>query len=44
MTDGEQQILNMLMQLNSTMLKVAKLLMYMKENGVNVRTQESHAP
>lgn len=44
MTDGEQQILNMLMQLNSTMLKVAQLLAYMKENGVHARTQESHTP
>ncbi len=41
MTDGEQQILNMLMQINSLVLK---LLIEIKENGVKVRTQESHAP
>ncbi len=44
MTSGEQQILNMLMQLNSTVLKVVRLLESMKENGVKVITQESVVP
>lgn len=44
MTDGEQQILNMLMQLNSGLTKILFLLAKMQSVGVNVRTQESHRP
>lgn len=40
MTDGDQALLNMLMQINSTLLSLKKLL----EDGVHVRTQESRAP
>lgn len=44
MTDGDQAILNMLMQINNSLVKMMMLLVKMKEDGVNVRTQESHAP
>lgn len=44
MTDGEQQIMNMLVQLNGTMRTVAILLKSIKEKGIPVVTQESHRP
>jgi hypothetical protein len=44
MTDGEQQLLNMMMQLNNTMRTVAILLKNIKEKGIPVVTQESHRP
>lgn len=44
MTDGEQQILNMLMQMNSGIAQMLKILKKMQDDGVHVRTQESHAP
>lgn len=39
MTDGDQAILNMLMQINNTLVALKMKL----EEGINVQTQESHS-
>lgn len=44
MTDGDQAILNMLIQLNNSVLALKLLIAKMNENGIRVRTQESRAP
>lgn len=44
MTDGDRAILNMLMQMNNTLVAVQRLLMKFQMDGINVRTQESHTP
>lgn len=40
MTSGDQAILNMLIQIQNTLLALKKSI----DNGVKVKTQESHTP
>lgn len=44
MTAGDQAVLNMLMQMNNSLMAILLLLQKMNANGINVKTQESHAP
>lgn len=41
--NNEQQIISMLMQINANLSALRKLMEKMNEDGIHVRTQQSHA-